>query len=240
MNRDAENRDSQETRRTNERGENTLFLPEDVARAICRADSKGTPSFYNSQERSEITKSQRNALIACGLLNHLAFPENRDIDARGTEHVVLFRGSWVEKFQKSEAWMPVITGERKLGIGLAVPMEYLRRLQLHNEIFGDHIRITALTRGNRFVITQPTLKGGEPTENEIRDVLQSAGWHRVPIALQDLPEKLMGSTWWHDQENLVLLDARKPNFKKTEFGVLPIDLILADITEELKAILKKE
>jgi len=26
----------------------------------------------------------------------------------------------------------------------------------------------------------------------------------------------MGSAWWHDEEELVLLDARKPNFKKTD------------------------
>ncbi len=40
----------------------------------------------------------------------------------------------------------------------------------------------------------------------------------------------MGTAWWHENEELVLVDARKPNFKKTEFGILPIDLILADLT----------
>lgn len=30
-----------------------------------------------------------------------------------------------------------------------------------------------------------------------------------------------------------MLDARKPNFKKTDYGVLSIDLILADLTEEM-------
>ena len=31
-----------------------------------------------------------------------------------------------------------------------------------------------------------------------------------------------------------MLDARKPNFKKTENGVLPIDLILADLSDEMR------
>lgn len=92
-----------------------------------------------------------------------------------------------------------------------------------------------LTRANRFAIVQPTLRGGEPSENEIHDVLQQAGWRRVPIDLQSLPAQLMGSAWWHEEEGLVLLDARKPNFKKTEFGVLPIDLILGDLSLEMRA-----
>jgi len=44
----------------------------------------------------------------------------------------------------------------------------------------------------------------------------------------------MGSAWWHAEESLVLLDARKPNFKKTDYGVLPIDLILADLTKSMR------
>jgi hypothetical protein len=44
----------------------------------------------------------------------------------------------------------------------------------------------------------------------------------------------MGSAWWHEEEGLILLDARKPNFKKTDFGVLPIDLILAELTSEMR------
>ena len=115
----------------------------------------------------------------------------------------------------------------------ALPTEYLRRLELQNELFGDTIQIIGLTRANRFAITQPALRGGEPTQNEIRDVLEEAGWRRVPIAAQNLPIQLMGSTWWHDEEKLLMLDARKPNFKKTKFGVLPIDLILADLTPEM-------
>ena len=82
------------------------------------------------------------------------------------------------------------------------------------------------------------MKGGEPTEIEIREVFEEAGWKRIPIALQDLPPDLMGSAWWHLEEQVILLDARKPNLKKTDFGaVLPIDLILADLTAEMRDLL---
>jgi hypothetical protein len=130
--------------------------------------------------------------------------------------------------------MPVVNVRRKLGLGHASPGEYLRRLELQNVLFGDEIQIIGLTRANRFAITQPTLRGGEPSENEIRDVLEAAGWKRVPMGIQELPPQLMGSAWWHEEEAVVLLDARKPNFKKTTKGVLPIDLILADLTEEMR------
>jgi hypothetical protein len=122
-----------------------------------------------------------------------------------------------------------------LGIERALPTEYLRRLDLQNELFGDHIQVIGLTRANRFATIQPTLRGGEPSENEIRNVLEEGGWQRVPIQVQNLPIQLMGSAWWHDEEGLVLVDARKPNFKKTGFGVLPIDLVLADLSPQMRA-----
>ncbi len=112
--------------------------------------------------------------------------------------------------------------------------EYLLRLDLHNNLFGDGIRVKGLTRANRFVISQPTLRVGEPSENEIRNTLEEAGWMRILVPRQELPYQLMGSGWWHPAEALVLLDPRKPNFKKTDFGVLPIDLILGDLTPELE------
>lgn len=161
-------------------------------------------------------------------------PDLGRIDARGTEHAVRFRGSNVEKHQHSDGWMPVLDSSGMLGIESALPSEYLRRLELQNELFGDAVQVIGLTRASRFVTTQPTLRGGEPSENEIRDVLTEGGWQRVPISVQNLPIQLMGSAWWHNAEELVLLDARKPNFKKTEFGVLPIDLILADLTPEMR------
>lgn len=130
--------------------------------------------------------------------------------------------------------MPVLDSSGMLGIESALPSEYLRRLELQNELFGDLVQVIGLTRANRFATIQPTLRGGEPSENEIRDVFSEGGWQRVPISVQNLPIQLMGSAWWHDEEDLVLLDARKPNFKKTDFGVLPIDLILADLSPEMR------
>jgi hypothetical protein len=236
---DAEDQEPQKPIRADERGEEPVFFPGDVACAIRGSNSARSPSFIESRDRVEFTKAQKRALVASGLLTKAEFPKRSAIDAQGTEHVVRFCGQRVEKHQRAEAWVPVLSDAGNLSINRAIPSEYLRRLELQNEMFGDDIRITGLTRGDRFVSTQPTLRGGEPSENEIRDVLEEAGWKRVPPKVQDLPVQLMGSAWWHNEESLVMLDARKPNFKKTDYGVLPIDLILADLTEEIRSICSK-
>ena len=170
-------------------------------------------------------------IVHSGLLNMIASSDH--FDAKGTEHTVRYRGSIVEKFQHSDGWTTFLDDRGLLAIRHALPSEYLRRLDDHNELFGDQIRVIGLTRTNRFVTTQPTLRGGEPSENEIRDLLQESGWQRVPISLQNLPAKLMGTAWWHESEELILVDARKPNFKKTPFGILPIDLVLSELPKEL-------
>lgn len=236
----SEDRKSQEDCRDDALGKRSGFSPKVVASWIFGADTQGAFGLESSHSligsRSDIEKAERQAIVAAGILPTLKYLST--IDARGTEHSVRFRGKCVEKHQHSAGWVPVITPKGKIGLAPASPSEYLHRLDLQNGLFGDDISVIGLTKGSRFATIQPTLKGGEPTENEIRDVLEGAGWRRIPIGLQDLPPDLMGSAWWHMEEQVILLDARKPNFKKTDFGaVLPIDLILADLSAEMKGLL---
>ena len=226
----SKDRESPENCGTDEFRKGTGFLPGNVARRVFGPNPERAESLESG--RPQTAKAQRQMIAAAGFLPIVAYPGN--IDAKGTEHAVRFRGVQVEKHQHADGWAPLLDQSGMLAIHKALPTEYLRRLDLQNELFGDLVHVIGLTRANRFAIIQPTLRGGEPGENEIRDVLQQAGWRRVPIKLQNLPDQLMGSAWWHEEEGLVLVDARKPNFKKTEFGVLPIDLILADLTLEMR------
>lgn len=225
-----QNRSSPENRGTHECREGAGLLPGDVACRISCPDSGGIET--TGITRPEIAKAERTLISRLGLLQVLSFPGK--FDDKGTEHVVRFRGLCVEKHQHGDGWIPILDRSGMLGITTALPSEYLRRIELQNELFGDRNWLIGLPRANRFVISQPTLRGGEPGENEIRDLLLEAGWRRVPIQMQNLPNQLMGSAWWHDAEELVLLDARKPNFKMTDYGLLPIDLILADLTSEMR------
>jgi len=224
----SEDRQSQETGREDELSESISLLPGDVAERVFGPNPQGIACTQSSQES---IRQQRQALIEARLFNHIRFPKG--YDARGTEHTVCFKGQLVFKFQHSDGWTPTLGLDQKLTVASATPHQYLRRLDLQNTLFGDAIRIIGTTRANRLVTSQPTLRGGEPTENDIRDVLSDGGWQRVPIHCQNLPHQLMGSAWWHPEEELVLVDARKPNFKKTEFGTLPIDLVIGDLTEQM-------
>jgi len=236
----SEDRKSPATGHGDAHREGAGISPKDVARRIFGSNPTGVPCLQGGQptgisDRKDHSQAERQAVGEADFLPRLKFLST--IDARGTEHAVRFRGGVVEKHQHCSGWIPVVTPQGKIGVDQACPSEYLHRLDLQNELFGDDIEVIGITRGDRFAITQPTLKGGEPSENEIRDVLEAGGWRRIPIGLQDLPPALMGSAWWHEDEQLILLDARKPNFKKTDFGTLPIDLILADLTPEMRQLL---
>lgn len=225
----SKNRDSPQSGGEHAFREEIGILPGDVALRVFGSNPNRTSDPKSAKSSTEV---QRQALVAADFLPTIAFP--RSLDAKGTEHVVRFRGSRVEKHQHTDGWMPEVNAQGMITIRKATPLEYLRRLQFQNDLFGDQITIIGLTRANRFAISQPTLRGSEPKENEIRDVLEQAGWKRLPIKCQThLPVQLVGSAWYHDEEDLMLLDARKPNFKKTDFGTLPIDLIIGEFTPEM-------
>jgi hypothetical protein len=224
----SKNRTTSENIGTHGSCESKGFLPSDVSRRIFGTDTERVESCQKNC--AESIQSQRQTIAQSGLL--AVIPALESFDAKGTEHTVRFRGSYVEKHQHSDGWTAFLDDRGLLGIRRALPTEYLSRLDDHNEFFGDQIRIIGLTRANRFVTIQPTLRGGEPTENEIRDLLQESGWQRIPMALQNLPARLMGSAWWHEAEDRILVDARKPNFKKTSFGVLPIGLVISALPQE--------
>jgi len=163
-----QNRIPPEDRGAHEFREGQGILPCDVSRRVFGPDPCGSAGCEES--RSAIAKAQRQAILAAGILPALSWPDG--FDAKGTEHGVRFRGRWVEKHQHSDGWVPLLDSRGMLGIRPALPREYLRRLDLQNDLFGDEIRVLGLTRANRFVTAQPALRGGEPSENEIRDALE--------------------------------------------------------------------
>ncbi len=155
----SENRESPEARGANELREGEGILPGDVARRVFGPDPEGTARLEG--RRSEIAKTQRELISAAGFLPLLRSPGR--VDAKGTEHSVRFRGSTVEKHQHSDGWVPVLDSSGRLIIESALPKEYLRRLELQNELFGDLVRVVGLTQANRFV-RSPSLQGGSSSQ----------------------------------------------------------------------------
>ncbi len=122
--------------------------------------------------------------------------------------------------------------------GPATAAEYLHRLALQNELFGDDLRLEGalIPRGPSMIIgqraggislvsSQPWLKAADdddpyPNELEIVGLLRTYGF-----------EPMLGSLygWRHLDEGIIVLDAKPDNFIKTNAGILPIDLLLTQI-----------
>ncbi len=103
-----------------------------------------------------------------------------------------------------------------------------------NEHFLDDVRIEGILENGNFVTSQSRLEGDEPSEKEISEFLHELGWTRISANQQNLPHNLMATAWVHQKGEIVMVDARPPNFKKTVLGeVLPIDLMLIKATGPL-------
>jgi hypothetical protein len=129
----------------------------------------------------------------------------------------------------------------KLGRRNATPAEYLLRMALQNEVFGDDLRFEGVTVSDKpsmiigqppgeasMVISQPWLKKqGAATNEVIRDLLEAEGF--LPV-----PNSYFG--WYRPTDNVVIVDAKPDNFIATAEGVFPIDLQMRVFTpEEMQA-----
>lgn len=121
----------------------------------------------------------------------------------------------------------------------ATPREYLHRLALQNQFFADDLRLEGaiVSEGPSMIIgeapgglslvtSQQWLEADNPddphpAEVEVINFLQDQGF-----------QSIFGSFygWQHSGEDLVVLDAKPDNFIKTPAGILPIDLLLTEIS----------
>jgi len=129
-------------------------------------------------------------------------------------------------------WVPILDN-RRWNLGVATPLEYLRRWHLFNEVFGDDAQLEGVTVSAEpsmvicgdtnpvsVVISQhwheaADLNSPTPTETEVSTFLHRLGF-----------EPLTGSFggWLRSRDGVVLLDAFPDNFVKTRSGVMPFDL----------------
>lgn len=120
----------------------------------------------------------------------------------------------------------------------ATAAEYLHRLALQNDLFADDLQLEGamLSRGPSMIIgqpaggislvsSQPWLRADDedaphPSELEIVEFLRHQGF-----------DPMIGSLfgWRHLDEGIIILDAKPDNFIKTNSGILPIDLLIAQV-----------
>lgn len=163
------------------------------------------------------------------------------ISAATAEHEVRYRASdhravkrtWPGTF----GFVPERVGSKWVPRA-ATPQDYVLRQELQNELFQDDIRLEGVmlsdgpsmiigqaSGGISLVISQPWLEAADPArphpgEKEIAVYLQERGF-------SPLFDALFG--WMRDDDTCVILDAKPDNFILTACGILPIDLLLAEI-----------
>ena len=112
----------------------------------------------------------------------------------------------------------------------ATPLEYLVRLLLCNEVFGDEIRLEQVVLDDegdvRVVTSQPLIVGAQPTEAEVHSYLFGIGFEPVE-AVDGVP---MTNDWYRENDGVMVFDAHGGNFIQTPEGhVLPIDIYVEQV-----------
>jgi hypothetical protein len=123
----------------------------------------------------------------------------------------------------------------------ASPSQYLHRQALQNELFGDQIVLEGAMvssgpsmligqppGGLSLVISQPWLDAVDvtnphPDQSEIATLMQERGFEPLFASLYG---------WKSNSNGWVVLDAKPDNFIITPDGILPIDLLLTEITTD--------
>lgn len=124
----------------------------------------------------------------------------------------------------------------------ATPLEYFRRLGLHNHFFGDDIRLLGCVLEEegaiQIVSSQPwvTASSNTPTASDAQiDAYLSEIKFRRSQLFSD------GAVFFNPNLRLVIADARSGNVLVTEGGdIMPIDLVIGLPSKELEALLRAE
>lgn len=100
--------------------------------------------------------------------------------------------------------------------------EYLERLALQNEFFGDDIRLESVSPEGRIHSSQPYRDGTHPDTAEISKFLIEEGFEQLLAP--------GGDPYFLHPDGILVADEKPQNWMKDDCGrIVPIDLILVDL-----------
>lgn len=109
----------------------------------------------------------------------------------------------------------------------ALPLEYLERWEAQNLLFGDTADFEGVMEtpsGLSLVVSQRWITGDVPTEDEIDNLMWSAGFESTNLT----------ECYFRRSDNLAVMDCHDGNFVKIDDGlVIPIDVIVVKADEGL-------
>lgn len=117
--------------------------------------------------------------------------------------------------------------EPYIGMGDALPLEYLDRLNLQNVVFADDIQLEAMAieaEGLVVMTSQAFIRGKQPKPADILTVMNRLRFERIP----GLPANTEDSfSFYRRSDRIAAFDAHTGNFLQTPGGItVPIDLVM--------------
>lgn len=116
----------------------------------------------------------------------------------------------------------------------ALPVEYLERLCLWNQVFEDDVRligVTAEAAGMVILTSQPTITGDGATAEEMTQFFTSRWFELLPGFCAGYKGSL---SFYRDLDQMAVFDAHPANFIRDRSGViLPIDGLLVKADDAL-------
>lgn len=159
----------------------------------------------------------------------------------GREHDLLhdpLSGSWLKFTKPAAAGFIVSFDFGAPSLEPALPLDYLERLVLQNELFADQVTFVGVAgdhRRPRIVTRQPDIPGEEASYEEIRHLMI------VELGFEPLPPRF--SIGYTDslafvRQDAAVFDLRPANVVRTEAGlIIPIDSIPTLLSPEQRKLL---
>ena len=123
--------------------------------------------------------------------------------------------------------------ELKPALRGAMPLEYLDRLLLQNEVFGDEIELLGIIdkrQAMHVVTAQPVIRGDSTPLEEIARFMESFGFHALPNIRVGREGAL---SFLRPGDMIVAFDCHPANFLRDGAHVFPIDVLLVRADEQL-------
>jgi len=117
-----------------------------------------------------------------------------------------------------------------IGLGPATPLQYLDRLALHNDLFGDDVEFLGLVRQRgrlSMVISQIFLRGEKPEIPQIESFMADNGFRKAGGE----------NVYFRTEDRLAVFDAHARNFVLTEGVPVPFDVIPQYVSGRMEALL---
>ncbi len=161
----------------------------------------------------------------------------------GTEHEIFYDPT-TDRYVKATlpnqfGWLPALarTGD-DLVFDPASPADYFGRIAGQNDVFGDQTHFEGIVQeangAVRAVVSQPALRGGEPSLAEVRRWMANRGFMEVKGLTAH------GLTFYDPEQNIGVFDAHPANFKRSDEGDIdPIDVIVIQPAGRMRELLRE-